>query len=187
MSQKLEENEILQLFKEGGSAAERAFEAITTQYGDLLYRQIRAITRNHEYTNDVLQNVFIKVFQNLANFKGESSLYTWLYRIARNETLNFLEKEKRRVGVDLDEPVMEIIAGHNSLDGISEDNISVWLQQAIDELPEKQAIVFQLKYFEDLKYGEISKRLNTSEGALKANYHHARQKIEEFLKSKLNH
>ena len=187
MSSGLEEHEILQLFKEGGSSADKAFSALVKQHGDVLYRQIRAITRNHEYTNDVLQNVFVKVYQNLSSFNGDSSLYTWLYRIARNETLNFLDKEKRRVGVDIDEPIMEILAGHNSLDGMTEENISDWLQEAIDDLPDKQAAVFQLKYFEDLKYSEISKRLNTSEGALKANYHHARQKIEEFLKNKLNH
>lgn len=166
--------------------AERAFKAIVTQYGELLYRQIRTIARNHEHTNDILQNVFIKVYQNLSDFKGDSTIYTWLYRIARNESLNFLDKEKRRTGVDLDAPVMEILAGHSSLDGISEEDISNWLLEAIDSLPEKQAIVFQLKYFEDMKYSEISVRLSTSEGALKANYHHARQKIEEFLLSKLN-
>ena len=109
-----------------------------------------------------------------------------LYRIARNETLNFLDKEKRRTGVDLDEPIIEIIAGHSVLDGVSADDISNFLQEAIETLPEKQALVFQLKYFEDLKYSEISARLDTSEGALKASFHHAKQKIEDFVLNKLN-
>ncbi|MFT5780574.1 MAG: RNA polymerase sigma-70 factor (ECF subfamily), partial [Crocinitomicaceae bacterium] len=106
---------------------------------------------------------------------------------ARNETLNFLDKEKRRSGVDMDESLLEIVAGHSLLDNHSSDEIWDLLQDAIATLPEKQAIVFQLKYFEDLKYSEISKKLNTSEGALKASFHHAKQKIQNFIELKLNH
>jgi RNA polymerase sigma-70 factor (ECF subfamily) len=181
-----EDESILELFAQGGTLAEKAFSQLVQKYGETLYSQIRVITRNHEHTNDVLQNVLIKVFQNLSNFKGDSALYTWLYRIARNETLNFLDKEKRRTGVDVDEPILEIIAGHSVLDGVNSEQISSILNEAIDSLPEKQALVFQLKYFDDLKYSEISKKLNTSEGALKANFHHAKQKIEEFVLNKLN-
>lgn len=182
-----EDDHIVALFHRGGASAHVAFTQLVAKYGDVLYRQIRAITKNHESTNDILQNVLIKVYQNLNGFKGESALYTWMYRIARNETLSFLEKEKRRSGVDLDPPILEILAGNHSMDQQSGEQISVWLFEAIAKLPEKQALVFHLKYFEEMKYGEMSEKLKTSEGALKASFHHARQKIEEFLLWKLNH
>lgn len=181
-----EDSAIIERFLRGGSAAEQAFSLLVAKYGETLYAQIRRITRNHEQTNDVLQNVLIKVYQNLGSFKQDSALYTWMYRIARNETLNFLEKENRRTGVDMDDPMLEIVAGHSSLDDLSGERISELLQNAIDNLPEKQAMVFQLKYFDDLKYSEISKKLNTSEGALKASFHHAKQKIQEFILRELN-
>ena len=181
-----EDDDIIKLFKQGGKDTNKAFNYLVSKYGEVLYRQIRAITRNHEFTNDVLQNVLVKVFQNLNDFKGDSALYTWMYRIARNETLNFLDKEKRRSGVDLDEPIFEILSGHSMLDSSTPEFISDLLIRAVNSLPEKQAAVFQLKYFEDLKYSEISIRLNTSEGALKANFHHARQKIEQFISTELN-
>lgn len=187
MSQSPEDKEIIDLYAQGGHHADKAFKLLVKQYGESLYHHIRRYTKNHEHTNDVLQNVLIKVFQNLSKFKQDSALYTWLYRIARNESLNFIEKEKRRSGVDLDEPILEIIGGNQSIDNLGEEKISDLLQKAIDTLPEKQAMVFQMKYFEDLKYSEISSKLNTSEGALKANFHHAKQKIEEFLLKELNH
>lgn len=187
MTKHPEDNEILDLFDQGDTHAEKAFTWLVKKYGEILYRQIRVLTKNHEYTNDVLQNVFIKVFQNLTKFKRESALYTWLYRIARNETLNYLDKEKKISGVDIDGPMLEILAGHNVLDNTTPELITQLLDDAIDSLPEKQSLVFHLKYFEELKYSEISERLNTSEGALKANYHHARQKIESFIINKLNY
>lgn len=187
MEKHLDESELLRQFSQGGSIAERAFATIVSEYGPILYRQIRVITKSHELTNDVLQNVFMKVFQNLSGFKGDSALYTWMYRIARNEALNFIEKENRRAGVDLDAPILEIKAGHAVLDSTDSETISNLLQDAIDTLPEKQALVFQLKYFEELPYHEISKRLGTSEGGLKASFHHAKQKIEKFILNQLNH
>jgi len=187
MTKHPEDEDIVHLFKKGGNHTNTAFNQIVAKYGEILYRQIRAITKNHEFTNDVLQNVLVKVFQNLEKFKGDSALYTWMYRIARNETLNFLEKEKRRTGVDIDEPIFEIMLGHSSLDSVTPEMISDLLTRAVNRLPEKQAAVFQLKYFEELKYSEISKKLNTSEGALKANFHHAKQKIEVFILEQLNH
>lgn len=187
MTQPLDDSEILQQFSQGGAHAETAFRALVDQYGPALYRQIRGMAKSHELTNDILQDVFVKVYQNLATFKGDSALTTWMFRIARNETLNFLQKEQRRSGVDLDAPVLEIKAGHASLDQISGEEISDLLQDAIESLPTKQALVFQLKYFEELPYNEISKRLGTSEGALKASFFHAKKKIEEFVLNKLNH
>lgn len=187
MEKHLDDSEICQQFSQGGRHAEEAFSLIVGHYGPMLYQQIRLITRNHQHTDDVLQNVFVKVYRNLAEFKGDSALYTWMYRIARNEALNFIKSEKRRSGVDLDAPILEIKAGHAVLDQTDSETISHLLQQAIDSLPEKQAVVFQLKYFEELPYHEISKKLGTSEGALKANFHHAKQKIEKFILSRLNH
>ena len=162
MTEHLDDKTIIELFNQGGSSANNAFTQIVTHYGPILYNQIRAMARNHE-------------------------LYTWMYRIARNETLNYLEKEKRRAGIDIDAPVLEIIAGHHVLDATTPEQISEVLQAAIETLPEKQAIVFELKYFQDLKYSEIAQKLNLSEGALKANFHHAKKKIELFILSKLNH
>lgn len=178
---------IIDLFKHGKASQHEAFGILVKSYGEILYRQIRSMTRNHEQTNDILQNTLLKIYENLPGFKAESALYTWMYRIARNETLNFLDKEKRRSGVDLDEPIMEIIAGNQALDALDSETISRWLEEAISTLPEKQAAVFHLKYFEDMKYSEMSAMLSTSEGALKASFHHARQKIEEFVRQKLNH
>lgn len=186
MHSKPDDKHIIELFHQGGKKTNDSFRLLVDAYGDMLYRQIRQITRNHELTNDILQNVLVKVYQNLSTFKGDSSLYTWLYRIARNETLNTLEKENRRSGVDLDEPVFEILAGHSVLDQLDGETINELLFDAINSLPEKQATVFQLKYFEDLKYSEIAVRLGTSEGALKANFFHAKEKIQEFLLNKLN-
>lgn len=181
-----EDQEILDLFDQGGSSVDQAFKLLVKTYGEILYSQIRKITRNHEQTNDVLQNVLVKIYQNLAKFKRNSSLYTWIYRICRNEALNFLEKENRRTGVDIDPPMLEIIAGNQSLDTLDSEKITDLLNRAVESLPEKQALVFQLRYFEEMPYSEISKKLTTSEGALKANFHHAKQKIQEFILNALN-
>ncbi|MFZ9028360.1 MAG: RNA polymerase sigma factor [Crocinitomicaceae bacterium] len=186
MQSRPDDKYILTLFHQGGRNTNEAFRLLVDAYGEMLYRQIRQITRNHELTNDILQNVLVKAFQKLDGFKGDSALYTWLYRIARNETLNYLDKEKRRTGVDLDEPVFEILAGSHSLEQIDGEQIQELLMNAIDALPEKQAVVFQLKYFEELKYSEIAERLGTSEGALKASFFHAKEKIKEFLLNQLN-
>jgi len=187
MIQHPDDNDIFNLLNQGAASLERAFNIIVKKYGKQLYWQIRRITKNHDQTNDILQNVFVKVWLNLEGFKQESTLYSWMYRIARNETITFLEKEKRNSSVDLDDSIIEIIAGHASLDTHTSEEISELLLKAIDLLPEKQAQVFQLKYFEDLKYSEISKKIGTSEGALKANYFHAVKKIQEYILSQLNH
>lgn len=179
--------ELLNLFDQGTSSAEKAFTLITKKYGQQLYWQIRRITKNHEQSNDILQNVMIKVWMNLGSFKRDSALFTWLYRIARNETINFIQKEQKHHSVDAEDRVVEIMAGHSVLDRFDADKINSILMKAIDTLPEKQAMIFQLKYFEDLKYSEIAEQLNVSEGGLKANYFHAVQKIQQFVLNELNH
>jgi RNA polymerase sigma-70 factor (ECF subfamily) len=186
MAYPFDDKEIIRQFRQGGNKANLAFKSIVLEYGPKLYAQIRTMTRSHELTNDVLQNVFIKVFENLHVFIGDSTLYTWMYRIARNETLNFLEKERRRQGVDIDPPMLEIISGYSSLSSIGEEEIFELLQRAISTLPEKQALVFELRYFQEMSYQEISRKTDTSVGALKANFHHAKQKIEEYLLNQLN-
>lgn len=181
------DQEILAMLHQGASSKNEAITIIVNQFGPLLYPQINRITKNREWTNDCLQNVFIKVFEKIEHFKGESSMYSWLYRIAHNETLNFLAKEKLRTGIEIGEGGIEIIAGHSLLDGKTGDEIALLLYEAISQLPSKQAVVFELKYFQDKKYSEISSITGISEGGLKANYHHAVKKIEDFLKKQLNH
>jgi RNA polymerase sigma-70 factor (ECF subfamily) len=182
-----EDKELVLKLLQGGQVAEIAFQEFALRYGKVIYAQIFRMVRNQDQSKDVVQNVFMKIWTNLPSFREDSSLYTWVYRITRNETLNFLQKEKVRSTISLDAPIVTILPGTNHFEEISPEMISELLMKAIDSLPEKQALVFQLKYFEELKYSEISERIGTSEGALKANYHHAVQKIEEFLRNELNH
>lgn len=184
--EKIKDFDLINLFQKDESKKEFVFTRLVKTHNQSTYWLIRRITKNHEQTNDILQNVWIKVWGNLNNFKFESSFYTWLYRIAKNETINFLKKEQKFKSIDCDEPYLEILAGHEGLQNYSAEEISEKLQEAISILPEKQALVFQLKFFDDLKYSEIAEKLNQSEGGLKANYHHAVTKIQEFLHTKLN-
>ncbi|WP_026768211.1 RNA polymerase sigma factor [Asinibacterium sp. OR53] len=162
---------------------ERAFNAIVKKYQEKLYWHIRRMVINHEDANDVLQNVFIKVWNALEQFREDSQLYTWLYRIATNECLSFLEQQKKRSVLsmeDLDAAASDKIKADQGFDA----NQLEWrLQLAIQQLPEKQRIVFNLRYYEEMPYEEMSRVLDTSEGALKASYHHAARKIEEFIKN----
>ena len=182
-----EDKKLVQLFKTGtSSAAENAFTQLVNKYSRTIYWQIRRVTRNHEESNDILQNIWVKVWKNLAGFQEESSFYTWLYRISRNETLNFIQKERKNQSVDMDDAFVEFFAGKTEGNGPTAERISELLNSAVESLPEKQALVFQLKYFEDLTYQQIAGQLGTSEGGLKANYHHAVQKIQDFLLNQLN-
>lgn len=160
-----------------------AFNLLVRQYQKRLYWHIRKILIDHDDTDDVLQNVFIKVWKNLSNFKGEAQLYTWLYRIATNESINFLNQKKKHAGIPLDE-VSSFLANKLESDSYFKgDEIQAKLQKAILTLPDKQRIVFNMKYFDALKYDEMSVILETSVGALKASYHHAVKKIEHYLTS----
>ncbi len=159
----------------------KAFEVLISSYKERLYWHIRRIVLDHDDADDVLQNTFIKVFRNIDKFKGESKLYSWMYRIGTNEALTFLKTKSRKLGVSSDE-LIERKANTLEADVYFEgDAIQLKLQQAIASLPEKQKLVFNMKYFEDLKYEEISEILGTSVGALKASYHLAVKKIEGFL------
>jgi RNA polymerase sigma-70 factor (ECF subfamily) len=158
-----------------------AFNLLVREYQKRLYWHIRKILIDHDDTDDVLQNVFIKVWRSLDKFKEESQLYTWLYRIATNESITFLNAKKKRAGVPLDEVSHFLAANLESDHYFKGDEIQAKLQKAILTLPDKQRIVFNMKYFDEIKYEEMSKILETSVGALKASYHHAVKKIENYL------
>ncbi|GAB1453616.1 RNA polymerase sigma factor [Draconibacterium sp.] len=161
-----------------------AFQKLVNKYKERLYWHIRKMVMDHDDADDILQNTFIKVWRSVDKFREESSLYTWLYRIATNESLTFINSNKRRSMVpmnDTSEFLMNNLESDVYFDG---DEIQLRLQEAILKLPEKQRIVFNLKYFEEMKYEEMSHVLDTSVGALKASFHHAVKKVEEYLKSK---
>ena len=161
----------------------QAFQKLLKEYQKPLYNHIRTIVLNHDDTDDVLQNTFVKVFQYLNKFKGESKLFSWIYRIATNEALTFLNQKAKINGVTsetLQNKTIDNLKADVYFDG---NEIQIKLQKAIASLPEKQQLVFKMKYFEELKYEEISEILGTSVGALKASYHHAVKKIETFVKA----
>ena len=162
---------------------EQAFTSIIRKYQEKLYWHIRRMVVDHDDANDVLQNVFIRVWNGLENFREDSQLYTWLYRIATNESLTFLENQKKRAAVSLSN-VESGLSNKIRADRHFDANKLEWkLQLAIQQLPEKQRIVFSLRYYDEMPYEEMSRVLDTSEGALKASYHHAVKKIEEYIKN----
>ncbi len=159
----------------------RAFEQVVRLYSEQLYWQVRHIVLTHEDSNDVLQNTFIKAWQAIDSFHGDSKLITWLSRIAINESLDFLRRQKNALSTDdVDTGVANQLMADDYFDG---NEAEALLQEAIARLPDVQRTVFQLRYFDDMKYSDISQLLNTSEGALKASYHIAVKKIAEFFKA----
>jgi len=162
---------------------QNAFRELLHLYQKPLYFHIRNIVLNHDDTDDVLQNTFLKIYQNLSNFKGESKLYSWMYRIATNEALNFINQKAKKNGVTPEEWQNKAINNLESDSYYDGDEIQLKLQKAIACLPEKQQLVFKMKYFQEMKYEEISEIVGTSVGALKASYHLAVKKIEEYLKN----
>lgn len=160
---------------------DQAFRSLMSQYKERLYWHIRKIVISHDDADDVLQNTFIKVYRNINNFKADSKLYSWMYRIATNESITFINKRAKLNNLDLNDmryKMAENLEADVHFDG---DEMQLLLQKAIAKLPQKQQLVFNMKYFDDLKYQEISEILETSVGALKASYHHAVKKIELFL------
>ena len=176
----LEEEVLIERLKDP-LTREASYRLLVTTHKQRLYWHIRKIVLNHENADDVLQNTFIKVFRHIDGFKGESKLYSWMFRIATNESISFLNKEAKHLKMDmqtLQEQRVDNLKADEYFDG---DEIQLKLQKAIVSLPQKQQLVFNMRYFDDLKYEEISEILDTSVGALKASYHHARKKIELFL------
>jgi RNA polymerase sigma-70 factor (ECF subfamily) len=165
------------------STKEKAFTALIKKYQEKLYWHVRRMVVEHEDANDVLQNVFIRVWNGLGNFREDSQLYTWLYRIATNECLTYLEQQKKRASVSLGD-VETGLANKIKADRYFDPQKLEWkLQVAIQQLPEKQKLVFSLRYYDEMPYEQMSRVLDTSEGALKASYHHAVKKIEDYIKN----
>jgi len=176
------DTEILEQFSKPATK-EKAFNMLVEKYQQKLYWHIRRLVVDHEDANDVCQNMFIKVWRNLEKFKQNSKLYTWLYRIATNESLTFLNKKKRHLSTPLeteDYSLADQLKADPYFDG---DALQIQLQEAIQTLPDKQKAVFMLRYYEEMKYEEMSQVLETSVGALKASYHHAVKKIHKFMKN----
>jgi RNA polymerase sigma factor (sigma-70 family) len=161
----------------------QAFQRLLLEYQKPLYNHIRTIVLNHDDTDDVLQNCFIKIFQHLKSFKGDSKLFSWMYRIATNEALTFLKQKARANNISseaLQNKTLDNLEADVFFDG---NEMQLKLQRAIALLPEKQQLVFKMKYFQELKYEEISEILGTTVGGLKASYHLAVKKIEAFVSS----
>ena len=176
----MQDAELLLQFR-NPSTKEKAFTAIIKKYQEKLYWHVRRMVVEHEDANDVLQNVFIRVWNGLGNFREDSQLYTWLYRIGTNECLSFLEQKKRKTTVSLGD-VETGLSNTIKADKHFDPNKLEWkLQLAMQQLPDKQRVVFNLRYYDEMPYEEMSKVLETSEGALKASYHHAVKKIEDFI------
>ena len=158
----------------------QGFAGVVAAYSERLYWQIRKMVLSHDDANDILQDVFVKAWTNLENFRGDAKLTTWLYRIAINESITFLNKKRNQNNISIDEDDSFLINQLESDDYFDGDEAALQLQKAILTLPEKQRLVFQMKYFDEMKYDEMSEILGTSVGALKASYHHAVKKIEKF-------
>ena len=163
------------------STQRKAFEMVVRQYSEQLYWQVRRIVLTHEDANDVMQNVMLKAWTNLDSFRKDSKISTWLYRIAINESLDFVRRQKGVATVSADDTsgIANTLMADRYFDG---DETEALLQEAIAQLPDVQRTVFNLRYYDEMKYSEMSKILNTSEGALKASYHIAVKKISEFFK-----
>ena len=160
---------------------QKAFSELVDLYKERLYWHIRKIVISHEDADDVLQNTFIKIFKNITNFKGNSKLYTWMYRIATNEAITHINKRAITQEIDSDEVRKKMVEQLNNDPYFDGDEIQLKLQKALALLPQKQQLVFNMRYFDEMKYDDISDVLQTSVVALKASYHHAKKKIEDYL------
>lgn len=174
----MSDNEILELFKQD---KEKAFNVLLEKYKEQIYYHIRKILINHQDTDDVVQETLIKIYKNIDNFRGESKIFTWIYRIATNQAISFLNKQRKTytfTAISYEDKLSTELHADPYFDG---DEIQLKLQRAILKLPTKQRLVFNMKYYDDLKYEEIAEILNKSVGSLKASYHHAVKKIERYL------
>ena len=176
----MEDNFILQNILDE-STVDYGFNLLTRKYQERVYWHIRKMVIDHDDTNDLVQDVFIKIWKNIGSFRKDSNLFTWIYRIATNETLTFLAKKKKRFFIPIHDLSEELESKLEESDLIDGDEIQMKLQKALLKLPEKQRLVFNMKYFDELKFKDIAVITGTSVGALKASYHHATKKIEEYL------
>lgn len=157
------------------------FNLLVREYQRRVYGIVRKMVIDHDDANDITQEVFIKIHKSIGNFREDSQLFTWIYRIATNECLTFLNKKKRRFFLPIEDVSGQLAAALDQNETLNGDQIQMKLQKAILTLPDKQRLVFNMKYFEDLSYEQMAEVTNTSVGALKASYHHAVKKIEESL------
>ncbi len=178
----MEDQEILEKFKNPDSR-NWAFNQLVRKYQQKVYWHVRKMIIDHDEADDLTQEVFIKVWKHLPNFRQDAQLYTWIYRIATNECLNFLKSKKRRFFLPINDITEELSQKIDANAGPDADEIQVKLQKALLKLPDKQRLVFNMRYYDELKYEEIAEILGTSVGALKASYHHAVKKIEAFFKA----
>ena len=176
---RLTDAEILAQFKQP-ETKEKAFRSLLMMYQEKLYYHVRRYVHNHEDANDILQNTCIKIWNAIDNFRGDAALYTWLYRIAGNEAITYINKSKRRNEIDIEQTSARYQAVSDSADA---NEMTAKLQFAIDSLPDKQKQVFIMRYYDEMPYEKIAEISETSVGALKASYHHAVKKIEEILKA----
>ena len=159
----------------------QAFNEVMREYSEPLYWHIRRMVESHDDASDVLQNTFLKAWQNIENFRGEAKLSTWLYKIALNESITFLARERKRLNLSLDDEESHLVNLIEADEWIDGDELALKLRKAVASLPEKQRMVFNMKYYDDMKYEQMSEILGTSVGALKASYHLAVKKIEKML------
>lgn len=176
----IEESQLIQQLKDTRTQ-DMAFRELMSQYKERLYWHIRKMVISHDDTDDVLQNTFIKVYRNIGNFKAESKLYSWMYRIATNEAITFINKRAKEKKVDISDMQYKLAENLEADVYFDGNEIQLKLQKAVATLPQKQRLVFNMKYFDDMKYKDISEVLETSVGSLKASYHHAVKKIENIL------
>lgn len=163
---------------------ERAFAELVNQYSEPLYWKIRRLVLTHDNADDVLQNTFMKAWLNIEGFQGNSKLSTWLYRIAVNESLDFLRKQRNSMVVEIDDDAQGVASQLMADEYFDGDQAQAFLQQAVSRLPDVQRVVFNMRYYDEMKYSEMSKILGTSEGALKASYHIAVKKIKEYIEKR---
>lgn len=163
------------------SQCRQAFNEVIRRYSEPLYWQIRRMVESHEDANDLLQNTLIKAWTSIENFRGDAKLTTWLYKIAINESITFLSRERKRLNLSLDDEESHLIQTIEADENIDGDALALKLRKAIATLPEKQRLVFNMKYYDEMKYEQMSEILGTSVGALKASYHLAVKKIEQFF------
>ena len=175
-----DEEQLVARLREPATCRE-AFGEVIKLYSEPLYWQIRRMVNNHDDANDLLQNTFMKAWSAIENFRGEAKLSTWLHKIAINESITFLEKERKRNNISLDDEESYLINTIEADSNVDGDELALKLRKAIASLPEKQRLVFNMKYYDEMKYEEMSEILGTSVGALKASYHLAVKKIEQFF------
>lgn len=159
----------------------QAFNEVMRLYSEPLYWQVRRMVENHDDANDILQNTFLKAWQSVEGFRGDAKLSTWLYKIALNEAITFLARERKRLSLSLDDEESHLVNLIESDEYVDGDELALKLRKAVASLPEKQRLVFNMKYYDEMKYEQMSEILGTSVGALKASYHLAVKKIEQYI------